>query len=301
VQYPKLSRRAGLLLVPALLALGAGAVFAPRVQAGSEGLTAYAYQPRLGAPGAYIRMGWSRPRAVPSSYILGYVVWRTDISSPLDRVGGIDTDALHTFIDSEASRNITVYDGIPGSTDAGSRTVFQNIPGIVPGRLYNYQVSAAYVNGLQDRDNDGVPDDGEFMSPLSLRTNWVTAIAPPRVSTVNDQTPGGTLLVDLASFNVEWEQTPGADTYEIWVGRNPSFTGAKLRIKAPKTLPVDLGGEPTVSININANRGSFRNARVLYVAVGARNSKDRIKPRPYGAIFSAPVAIQSETRPPDNP
>ena len=301
MQHPKLSRRAGLLLVPALLALGACAVFAPRADAGSEGLTAFAYQPRLGAPGAYIRLGWSRPRAVPSSYILGYVIWRTDISSPLQVVGGIDTDAQHSFTDSEATRNATAWDGTPGSDDAGSRTVFQNIPGIVPGRLYSYQVSAAYRNGLQDRDNDGVPDDAEYMSPLSLRTNWVTAISPPRIATVNGQAPGGATLVDLASFDVQWEQTPGADTYEIWVGRNPSFTGTKLRIKPPKTLPVDLGGEPTVSININANRGGFRTARTLYVAVGARNSKDRVKPRPFGAIYSAPVAIQVETRPPDNP
>jgi hypothetical protein len=301
VQYPKLSRRAGLFLVPALLTLGACAVLAPRAQAGSEGLTAYAYQPRLGAPGAYIRLGWSRPRAVPSSYILGYVIWRTDISSPLQVVGGLDTDAQHAFTDSEASRNVTAYDGIPGSADAGSRTVFQSVQGIVPGRLYNYQVAAAYVNGLQDRDNDGVPDDGEFMSPLSMRTNWVTAIAPPRIATVNGQTPGGSTLVDLKSFDIQWEQTPGADTYEVWVGRNPAFTGTKLRIKAVKTLPVDLGGEQTVTLNINANRGGFRNAQVLYVAVGARNSKDRIKPRPYGAIFSAPVAVKPETPPPDNP
>lgn len=290
-----------MLLGSALLVFGACAVLAPRAQAGSEGLTAYAYQPRLGAPGAYIRMGWNRPRAVPSSYILGYVVWRTDISSPLQVVGGIDTDAQRSFIDSEASRNVTAYDGIPGSADAGSRTVFQNIQGVTPGRLYSYQVSAAYVNGLQDRDNDGVPDDGEFMSPLSLRTNWVTAISPPRIATVNDQTPGGATQVNLQSFDLVWEQTPGADTYEIWISRKPSFTGPKLRIKTAKTLPVDLGGEQTVSVNINANRGSFRNAQVLYVAVGARNSKDRVKPRPFGAIFSAPVAVQVETPPPGNP
>lgn len=288
-------------MVPALLGLGACAALAPRAQAGSEGLTAFAYQPRLGAPGAYIRFGWNRPRAVPSSYILGYVLWRTDISSPLQVVGGIDTDAQRNFTDSEATRNATAYDGVPGSADAGSRTVFEGIPGVVPGRLYSYQVAAAYVNGLQDRDNDGEPDEGEFMSPLSMRTNWVTAIAPPRIATVNDQAPGGATQVDLASFNLEWEQTPGADTYEIWVSRKPSFTGPKLRIKAPKTLPVDLGGEQTVSLNINANRGSFRKAQVLYVAVGARNSRDRVKPRPFGAIFSAPVAVQVETPPPGNP
>lgn len=291
----------GLLLAPALLAIGAGALFATRAHAGSEGLTAYAYQPRFGAPGAYIRLGWNRPRAVPSSYILGYVIWRTDITSPLDRVGGIDTDAQHTFIDSEATRNFTAYDGDPGSTDAGARTLFQGVPGIVPGRLYNYQVAAAYVNGLQDRDNDGMPDDGEFMSPLSLRTNWVTALAPPRISTVNDETPGGATLVDLQSFNLTWEQTPGADTYEIWISRKPSFNGNKLRIKAPKTLPVDLGGPQTVTMTINANRGGLRNSQVVYVAVGARNSQDRVKPRPFGAIFSAPVAVQVETPPPGNP
>lgn len=291
-----------MILAPALLAMGACAFLASRAQAGSEGLTAYAYQPRLGAPGAFIRLGWNRPRSVPSSYILGYVVWRSNLSSPLQVVGGLDTDARRSFIDSEATRDVTAYDGAPGSTDAGARTVFQSVPGIVPGQIYNYQVAAAYVNGLQDRDNDGEPDEGEFMSPLSLRTNWVTAIAPPLITTVNGDTPGGgTVLINPQSFDLEWQQTPGADTYEIWVSRKPSFNGSKLRIKAPKTVPVDQGGPLTQSLNLNVNRGSFRNARVLYIAVGARNSQDRVKPRPFGAIFSAPVAVQVETLPPDNP
>jgi hypothetical protein len=283
--------------------LGASTLLSPQVRAG-DSLDAFAFQPRFGAPGAFIRVGWSRPRSVPSSYMLGYVVWRADLFSPLQRVAGIDSDARHSFTDSEATRNVTAFDGDPGSTDAGSRTVFQSVPGITPGEIYSYQVAAAYVNGLQDRDGDGEPDEGEFMSPLSMRTNYVTAIAPPQITQVDGQPVGGGgggVLVDLNSFNVEWQQTPGADTYEIWVSRSPSFRGSKIRIKAGRTLPVNQGGTLTESRTISIRNASYRRTRQLYVSVGARNSQDRIKPRPFGAIFSAPVAIQVEGAPPPPP
>ncbi|MGV3719644.1 MAG: hypothetical protein ACO1SX_01945 [Actinomycetota bacterium] len=303
MQHQKSRRRFGIAAAGSLLALAASALIPPQVQAGNT-LDAFAFQPRFGAPGAFIRVGWSRPRSVPSSYILGYVVWRGDLFSPLQRVAGIDTDARHSFTDSEATRNVTAFDGDPGSTDAGSRTVFQSVPGITPGEIYTYQVAAAYVNGLQDRDGDGEPDEGEFMSPLSMRTNYVTAIAPPQITQVDGQPVGGGgggVLVDLTSFNVEWQQTPGADTYEIWVSRNPSFRGSKVRIKAGRTLPVNQGGALTESRTISIRKASYRRTRQLYVSVGARNSQDRLKPRPFGAIFSAPVAIQVEGAPPPPP
>lgn len=284
-----------------LATVGLG-VFAPPSQARPGSIQAFAYQPRFGAPGAFIRLNWNRPRSVPSSYIRGYVIWRGDLFSPVQRVGGLDTDARRWFVDSEATRDVTAFDGDPGSTDAGSRTVFPTVPGIVPGQIYSYQVAAAYVNGLQDRDNDGVPDAGEFMSPLSQRTNWVTAIAPPQITHLNGQAVGGApLQVDVTRFDLQWQQTPGADTYEIWVSRKPTFKGAKLRIKAGRTLPVDQGGTPTLTRTINIRKGGYRKAQTLYIAVGARNSQDRVKPRPYGAIFSAPVAFQVERTPPPPP
>ena len=290
-----------MLFAPALLALTACALLAPREAASGGGLNAYAFQPRLGAPGAFIKVEWSRPSSVPSSYILGYVVWRGSSFSPVQVVGGLDTDARHNWMDSEATRNVTAWDGTPGSDDAGARTVFQSVQGLTPGQLYSYQVTAAYHNGLQDRDGDGMPDDADFMSPLSMRSAFVTAMTPPSIFQVDGQSPGGATQVDLDSFTLEWQQTPGADTYEIWISRNPNFKGSKLRIKPPKTLPVDLGGPQTVSTTINANKGSFRKANLLYITVGGRNSQDRIKPRPFGAIFSAPVAVQVEGSPPPPP
>lgn len=303
MQQQKLRRRLGVAAAASLLALGASTLLAPQVQAGDT-LDAFAYQPRFGAPGAFIRLGWSRPKSVPSSYILGYVVWRGDLFSPLQRVAGLDTDARRSYTDSEATRNVTAFDGDPGSADAGSRTVFQSIPGVRPGEIYTYQVAAAYRNGLQDRDGDGQPDDADFMSPLSRRTNYVTAIAPPQITQVDGQGVGGGgggVQIDPTSFSVEWQQTPGADTYEIWVSRNPSFRGAKIRIKAGRTLPVNQGGALTESRTISVRNANYRRARQLYISVGARNSQDRIKPRPFGAIFSAPVVVQVEGAPPPPP
>jgi len=301
--HQSIHRRLGIVAAAASLGLLASSFVSTEVQAGDT-LDAYSFQPRFGAPGAFIKLGWNRPSSVPSSYILGYVVWRGDLFAPPQRVAGLDSDARRWFMDSEATRNVTAFDGDPGSSDAGARTVFQSVPGLVPGQIYSYQVTAAYRNGLEDRDGDGQPDAEDFMSPLSRRTNYATAIAPAQITQVDGQPAGGggePVQVDLNSFSLEWQQTPGADTYEIWISRNPSFRGGKVRIKVGRTLPVDQGGSLTESRTISVRNAGYRRTRTLYVSVGARNSQDRIKPRPFGAIFSAPVAIQVEGAPPPPP
>jgi len=297
-------RRAWRLLVP-LLPLGLLALAAPHagaiVRNDPSKIDAYAFQPRIGTPGAFIQVSWSRPGSVPASYILGYQIWRSDLLSPLQVVGGLDTDALRKFTDPELARTITVYNGVPNSDDAGSRTQVMNVPGVFPGVTYQYQVSAAYRNGLQDLDGDRMPDTGvAVMSPFSRISRQVTAIAPPAILSVNGRTPSSGLQVDSQAIALEWQQTPGADSYLIWVSRDPTFRSARAQFNGGQTLAVNRGGSATVSRTISIAKGPLRRARRLFITVGARRSGEP-RPRPFGAIFGAPIEVQVETPPPPPP
>jgi len=288
--------------VAGLLALAGALALAPRATAQRDAtrpgnVRARAFQQQIGQPGAFIRVGWSRPDRIPSSYILGYVVRRGDFQSPPLVVAGLASDAIRNFTDSQATRTVTAYDGFPG-LDAGSLTTF-TAPGLIAGQQYAYQVSAAYENGLQDRDGDGIPDQGEeYMTPVSPSTGFVTAISAPSVFRVNGGLPGGA-PVDLSNLAVEWQQAPGANTYVIWVSTSPTFK-KKVSFNAPRTIPSDLGGPITVSHTIKADRKKLGKSQYVFLTVGARRSGEP-KPIPNGAIFSAPVQLLRLDAPPPPP
>ncbi len=289
----------GALVMGILMVGGRGGQNASRV----HGVDAAAYQRVLGQQGAFIKVQWERPKSVKSSQVLGYVVWRADDFGGFQVVGGLDNDGTQVFIDNTSTRDVTAYDGDPGSDDAGGRTTFADVPGIVPGQQYRYQVATAYRNGLEDRDGDGMPDqDAEFMSPLSSSSTWVTAIAPPVVSGINDQTPSPAREVDLNNLAVSWQQTPGSDQYQILVSGDPDFHGSQVYKFGPyRTSPVDQGGPSEVTKKIDANKGTLRRLNRVYVAVGGRNSFDRSEPVPRGFIISSFVTVKPILTPPDPP
>lgn len=295
-----LPRRRSLAQRAALLVLGVLAIgVTPRAIA-REGISAYAFQLNIGQPGAFLRSTWNRPRHVPSSYVLGYVIWRNSLISPLERVGGRAGDTSRTFTDNEATRTFQAYDGIPGTEDAGGLTDF-TVGGLVPGQQYGYQVACAYRNGLQDLDGDGMPDvDTELMSPLSIGSGLVTAIAPPTITALDGQIPSSGQLINVNEFSVEWQQTPGADSYVVWVSADPTFRKKVVKFQADRTVPVDQGGPLTTSITLNANKSKLRRANRIFIAIGARRAGDP-RPRPNGAIFSSPVQALPEFTPPPPP
>jgi len=285
----------GLLIVGILAIGGRGGQNSAR----AHETEAYGVQYQIGDPGAKIRVNWSRPKSVKSSQVLQYVVWRQDtVTGQLQIVGAVDTDTLRTFTDTEATRTVNAFSGDPGSDDAGTRTTIQNVPGIQPGVQYRYQIATAFAAGLEDRDNDMMPDEGEeFMSPLSLPTAFVTAITPPVIAR-----PIQGEQVDLSEVTVEWQQTPGANTYFVWFSRNPTFPeNSRVRFGPFTTIPSNQGGPESVTQVIDARSNRLLGAQTIYVSVGARNSTDPVAPKPFGAIFSAPVAIQPETVPPPPP
>ena len=263
------------------------------------GTGARAYQARIGTSGTFIRVRWSRPSNVPSSSILGYVVRRGDTVTPLAIVGSVITDAEQRFVDSSRVRTVRAFDGDPGDL-AGSRTDFDDVRGIEPGQRYSYQVSAAYRNGLQDRDGDDAPDDEEYMTPLSNRTRYVTALEPPSIVRINGQAASNNQEVDPLGIQVEWEQTPGANRYVIWVSPDPTFRRGRKEFPGGTTVSVDSGGPATVSKTINAAVGKLRTARRLFVTVGARATGDP-RPAPRGAIFGRIVQLRPLSSPPPPP
>jgi hypothetical protein len=266
----------------------------------------------VGQPGARIKVTWARPKSVRSTQVLQYIIWRADTFGGLQIVGAVDGDTIKTFIDSEATRTVNAFSGDPGTNDAGSKTALTNVPGIQPGQQYRYQIATAFTGGLSDPNNNGTgtgtggtggtgggtTTQENFMSPLSQSTPWATAITPPIISE-----PIQGEQVQLDQLSVTWAQTPGADTYAIWVGTTPSFQGGKKVAFGPfQALPVDQGGDATLTqvVDVSA-KTALANARTIYITVGARNSHDQIAPKPLGYIFSAPVGVQPQTPPPPPP
>jgi len=284
----------GGLLVMGLLQLGGrGGRNADR----PDSVRAFSFQQAIGAPGAFIRVAWDRPKTIRSSQVLQYIVWRTDSQGlPLQPIGAADTDAIKSLLDTQATRSFSAFDGDPGTEDAGGRTTF-NAPGLVEGVEYRYQVATAYENGLEDRDMDGTPDDEDFMSPLSLSTKFITAIAPPIIVT-----PTNGQAAALSSIDVTWQQSRGANEYVIWVSSDPNFSDNRtLKVGGvTRTIGVDQGGDLQVTRNINANTAKLRSARRVFISVGARNALDP-QPKPFGAIFSAPVGVDRIDEPPPPP
>jgi hypothetical protein len=285
----------GGLLVMGILAVGGrGGTSATR----AHGVDASGFQLEVGAPGAFIKVQWDRPKAVRSTQVLQYVLWRTDTTTPLQIVAALDGDGSRQFIDNEATRTVNAFDGDPGDV-AGDRAEIEDVPGIVPGVQYRYQVATAYRNGLEDRDNppDDEPDDEDFMSPLSSSSPWITAIRPATIVA-----PQQSQEVQLDELTLTWQQTEGADTYLVWISKNSNFSPDKRVEFGPfRVLPVDQGGDPEITRTFDARSPKLKGSQFVYISVGSRNSSDRNKPRPFGAIFSGAVRVRNLTGPPNPP
>lgn len=284
----------GGLLVMGILAVGGRA---GRAATRVHGVEAAGFQSQIGAAGAFIRVTWDRPKSIKASEVLQYIVWRTDnLGTPLQIVGVSDNDANKVFLDNEAERTVSAFDGDPNSDDAGGRTDF-TAPGITPGNQYRYQVATAYENGLEDRDNDGEPDDATFMSPLSSSSPWATAITIPGITN-----PVQGQQVQLDQLPVTWRQTPGADTYLVWISRDPNFSANRRVAFGPfRTVPVDQGGDAEITRVLDVRSPRLPSSGTVFITVGGRASADRNRPRPNGAIFSPAVQVRAETAPPPPP
>ena len=297
MQYWNRPRRAWPTPALSLAAVAATALAAHAADITPSGVRAFAYQQYVGAPGAVVKVTWNRPGHIPSSLVLGSVIWRNDFAGGLQVVGGRDGDTDHSFLDTEATRTTNAYNGTPGG-DAGTRTSF-TAPGLVPGQRYMYQVSTAFMNGLL---GGTTPNSSNFMTNLSNVSPLVTAIAPPLVANVGGVTPGNAPQVNPAAVNLTWTQTPGADSYVIWASTSPSFKKRVVVAKRIQTVPVDLGGPITASATVDIRSGKLKsNGGVVYLSVGGYNSGDNHRPAPFGAMFSPPVAVQPETNPPPPP
>jgi hypothetical protein len=286
----------------ARLAIGGALVLGILAVAGRGGtrtatphaVQASGWQTRVGAPGAFIRVDWNRPRDLRGNQVLQYVVWRQDRFGTLEIVAAFEGDAIRRFIDSEAPRTVLAFAGQPGGL-AGDREAF-DAGGIVPGEEYRYYIATAHTAEppvIDPQDPD--PEVEERMSPLSAPSPQATAIAPPVVVSPID---GQQVL--LSAIPVTWQQTPGADTYFIWVSTDPRFPENQRVQFGPFVRPRVEVPQPTTEV-IDARNARFAGSEQLFISVGGRNSQDRIPPRPFGAIFSQPVRVEPEDTPPPPP
>ncbi|HTE20552.1 MAG TPA: hypothetical protein VK689_19470, partial [Armatimonadota bacterium] len=236
----------GLLLLGLLSLGGSGGSNNTR----PDSVEAFGFQLRIGAPGAFIRVTFDRPKSIPSTQVLQYVIYRFDPFVDSRIVGALQSDAAKSFLDSESARTLAnVYTGIPGSDDPGGPGEV-TVPGIVPGTQYRYQVATVFRSRILTPGEEGGGGGGggggeegtiDRISPLSQSTPWATAIAPPVIGR-----PIGGEQVQLSELGVTFQQTPGADSYIIWVSRDPNFAqGRRLVFRVPRTVPVDQGGPTT--------------------------------------------------------
>lgn len=281
----------GGLLVLGILALGGrGGQDATR----ADGVEAFARQDQVGTQSPVIRVSWDRPKAVNQSSVLQYVVWREDLGGNFAIQGGVHGDSIHYFDDDTTSGTFpNVYTGLPGG-DAGTPGDITRI-GIIAGNRYRYQISTAFENGLEDLDGDGVPDDLDLMSPLSGSSPWITALRPPIITD-----PKQDDLKNLNALSVTWQLAPGADTYFIWVSRNPNFPRDSRVVRGPFRVVPDDTGQATATQVIDVS-GVRRGGRPVFLAVGGKNSQDRLTPRPFGAVFSRAISVRSDDTPPPPP
>lgn len=276
-------------------ALVLGAALAGR--AGAQGIQAGG----AGSPATGIIVHWERPSGIPGGdgpfgKVLGYVILRTDRTGdgiPV-QVGGTLGDQ-RTFRDQIfVTHNVpNVYAwGAPGA-DPGQPVTLTNVPGLIAGHTYVYQVQTAYET-LMNPDFSLTPHD--LLSPLSGSSNPATAVIIGQITSLSQMQ-----AVDPSNIEVEFTTTSGADMYQVLVSRNLRFTGAAtVRGRPVQVVPPDLGGLPTTTASVNASK-LVRGNRPLFVTVLAWPSRQKNRPKPFGGVTYPPIEVIPVTAPPPGP
>ncbi|MBI3909843.1 MAG: hypothetical protein HY320_02805 [Armatimonadetes bacterium] len=288
----------GALLV-GLLALGGGS----KGGTTAFGTEAQAVQLAPGSPTG-IRVTWKRPRQVLSEQVLQYVIWRSNPGGlgAVQVVGAVNGDGLHRFDDTETTVHTVVgaFNGTPGTAFrppdftnlAGDREDVEDVPGLIAGQKYRYQVATAW-HFEQDLNGDGTPDPEDLMGPLSSASPLATFLPAPEITSPTNTVPPTD--VDLADLTVDFTTVAGGNEYALAVSREVDFNSASTIIAATKNvLPPDLGGpDEEAFTSVDALRGKLRTDEFIFLAVGVRSRDDRLAPGPNGFVFSAPVQVRN--------
>ncbi len=290
----------------ALLAL-VGSLLAARADA------QVAVQQGIGSS-AGLQIRWERPSGVqghPGSAttgqpgVMGYIIYRQDMTGggPVIAVGG-------TLNDNRSFRDTAfvvhdvpnVFSGREPGTDPGPLETLEDVPGLIPGHVYRYQVQCAFFS-TQDWNGDGVPDNVAILSPPSGPSNGVTAILPGVILS-----PAYGETAEVTNLTVRFATTPGASNYQVFVSSDLRFkAGSTVRCPAVQFVPPDRGGpiEATVSCDVSRLMQPRRGRRgrqptQLFVTVLAWAIGDP-RPIPYGGISYPAVAVVPVVGPPPPP
>ena len=138
-------------------------------------INSFGYQRAIGAPGAFIKIHWDRPKAIRSGQVLQpIIIWRASIAGDFQIVGVVQGDTIRSFVDFEAARDVVnVFDGAPGADRRRAER-----PSLLFRESYRAAVSLPDRHGLQVRNGRyGQPGRWQLLSRAALLCGCEPAVA----------------------------------------------------------------------------------------------------------------------------
>jgi hypothetical protein len=267
-----------------LLALGIYALASRKDGTTSFGTAARAAIVPAASPAesAAIRVTWDRPRQVPPNAVVQYQVYRIDPTNGQQILIATASEAAREVFDTATARQVVDFytgTGVDPTLEAGPL----DVPGIVPGRQYRYNVRTIFFEGVTFEDDTGNgtgtgTTTGLRISQPSAASGQATPLVPPVMTAPQDNTTG----VDLTNLTFTWTTVAGANEYSLQVSADPLNPDSYQEV-ARVPWPSRVGGQ-SLSRTVNvANR--FAGRTLLGARVGARNSTDG-RPPVGGYVFS---------------
>lgn len=321
---PRITKPGGIgkMLMPVIIALGVAVI----VMAGGGGGTSATEAVKaealnvttVNSPqvpiGAAVRLSWATTLfAKGNKSAQNWLIYRSDFNqmvggmrAPVDVVAGnqhyaIEEPGVKATLDFPAPAKI-------GSDDLNNQNV-DNVPGIVPGNSYVFQVGLVYSLDPLESPNGATstqyfPTDPSNPSGLATPLNLPVLLTPTNGSS--------SVLLTAAKFS--WNAVSGANQYFLEVSTDPTFvasssSGHKLFTWGPMQTVQSTGMIATEILNIRSTFenfthpvGTFPN---VYWRVGASRIQDNPGPYPdthgHRFIWSQAYQFQSVEFPPPPP
>lgn len=238
-----------------------------------------------------VRLSWQRPKGVTdaNNALVQYQIWRSDVTGTYP----IGVSFEEQFTDTMATRSVT-YSTVGGGTGSGSTgdiadVTVDNVPGIEAGRTYGYYITTIIRTIGTGTGTGGTGGTQTTVYKITPRVfaGQVTPVWQSQL--VSPAAEGGE--ADFASVEFRWGSVVGADTYQVQVSSDPSFTGNSVW-SSPTVLSGIAGGQTLNLQGVSLQR--FIGNGFVYWRVGAHRSSDTSK----GYVYSEYRRLQKLPTPP---